>query len=62
MSNSEFSLSSEQTDILEKLLKIKSNPNGISMREAVNNSFKKLKEIEAEEILKNKESPEGQTD
>ena len=41
MSNSEFSLSSEQTDILEKLLKIKSNPNGISMREAVNNSFKK---------------------
>lgn len=50
MSDSQFSLSSEQADILAKSLKKNSNPNGISMTEAVNNSYKKLKEMEAKEM------------
>lgn len=51
MNTNEFKLSSEQTDILESLLKENSNPDGISLKEAINNSFKKIKEQEEEKKL-----------
>ena len=59
---SKFELSSKWSDDLLKSLETYSSPNAtMTMQEVIEESFKKIKEEEAEKLLKTKKSPEGQT-